>query len=85
MQSLQDTPRPVWDPDVPQPIDLYQGWTLVEDEEEYDNAFKGQWELYLRHVALDEPFPYDFRSGAKGVPLAEAGLQFWEEQNWVDL
>jgi len=85
VQSMADTPKPVWNPDVPQPIDFYEGWKLIEDEEEYDNAFKVQWELFLRHVALDEPFPYDLRSGAKGVELAEAGLQSWAERKWIDL
>ena len=85
VQAMEDTPKPVWNPDVPQPIDFFEGWSLVPDEEEYDNAFKVQWELFLRHVALDEPFPYDLRSGAKGVQLAEAGLQSWKERKWVNL
>ena len=56
----------------------------VPDATTYDNAFKIQWELF-RHAALDEPFPYDLRSGAKGVELAEVGLQSWEERKWIDL
>jgi predicted dehydrogenase len=85
VQEISATPKPVWNPDVAQPIDFYDGWTIVPDEEEYDNAFKVQWELFLRHVALDETFPYDLRSGAKGVELAEAGLQSWKDRKWVDL
>ena len=85
VQEISATPKPVWNPDVAQPIDFYDGWTIVPDEEEYDNAFKVQWELFLRHVALDETFPYDLRSGAKGVQLAEAGLQSWKDRKWVDL
>ena len=57
----------------------------VEDGGEYDNAFKVQWELFLRHVALDDPFPYDLRSGAKGVELAEVGIQSWQQRKWIDL
>jgi NAD(P)-dependent dehydrogenase (short-subunit alcohol dehydrogenase family) len=45
----------------------------------YDNAFKIQWEEFLKHVALDTPFPWTLREGAKGVQLAELGLQSW----WV--
>ena len=41
---------------------------------DYDNAFKIQWELFLRHVALDEPFRWTLREGAKGVQLAELGI-----------
>jgi len=84
-QSIAETPRPIWNPDVVQPIDFYNGWKEVEDGGEYDNAFKVQWELFLRHVALDEPFPYDLRSGAKGVELAEVGIQSWQQRKWIDL
>ena len=51
----------------------------------YDNAFKIQWELFLCHVVLDEPFPYNLRSGAKGVELAELGLKSSKEKKWIDL
>ena len=84
-QSIAETPRPIWNPDVVQPIDFYDGWKKLEDDGEYDNAFKVQWELFLRHVALDEPFPYDLRSGAKGVELAELGLKSWKVKKWIDL
>ena len=51
----------------------------------YDNAFKIQWEMFLRHVALDEPFRYSLREGAMGVQLAELGMQSWKERKWVDV
>lgn len=85
VQALGTTPKPVWNPDIDQPIDFYKGWQEVPDAIEYDNAFKIQWELFIRHVALDEPFPYDLMEGAKGVQLAEAGIQSWQERKWVDL
>ncbi len=85
VQSLGTTPKPVWNPDIPQPIDFFAGWQEVPDATVYDNAFKIQWELFLRHVALDEPFPYDLMEGAKGVQLAEAGLRSWEERRWIEL
>lgn len=85
IQPLGATPKPVWNPDIEQPIDFYEGWQKVPDATDYDNAFKIQWELFLRHVALDEPFPWDLMEGAKGVQLAEAGLQSWAERKWVDL
>ncbi|MAS95657.1 MAG: oxidoreductase [Verrucomicrobiales bacterium] len=85
VQSLGMTPKPVWNPDIDQPIDFYEGWQEVPDATNYDNAFKIQWELFIRHVVLDEPFPYDLMEGAKGVQLAEAGLQSWAERKWVDL
>ena len=51
----------------------------------YDNAFKVQWELFLRHVVKDEPFRWTLLEGAKGVQLAELGLQSWHERRWVDV
>jgi predicted dehydrogenase len=85
VQSISETPRPVWNPDIQQPIDFYQGWQKVPASVEYDNAFKIQWELFLRHVALDEPFRWTLREGAKGVQLAELGLKSWKERRWVDV
>jgi predicted dehydrogenase len=84
-QSADTTPRPVWNPDIPQPIDFFRGWQEVSAGVEYDNAFKCQWELFLRHVALDEPFVWTLRQGAKGVQLAELGLRSWKQRQWVDI
>ncbi len=41
--------------------------------------------MFLRHVALDEPFRWTLREGAKGVQLAELGLQSWRERRWVEV
>ena len=85
IQSYENTPRPVWNPDVPQPINFFEGWTKVGEQEAYDNAFKVQWELFLKHVVKDEPFPWDLRDGAKGVQLAEKGIESWSKRCWVDI
>jgi len=85
VQGMAETPKPVWNPDVPQPINFFEGWQKVPECTHYDNAFKIQWELFLRHVALDEPFRWTLREGAKGVQLAELGLQSWNERRWVDV
>ena len=85
IQDYQNTPRPVWNPDIPQPINFFDGWTKVEEQENYDNAFKVQWELFLKHVVNDEPFPWDLRDGAKGVQLAEKGIESWSKRCWVDI
>ena len=79
---MDDTPRPVWNPDVSQPIDFHDGWTLFEPDTQYDNAFKVQWEMFIRHVALDEPWKYGLLEAAKGVQLAELGLESWREGAW---
>jgi predicted dehydrogenase len=84
-QSLASTPRAVWNPDIPNPLNFWEGWEEIQPAATFDNAFKAQWELFLRHVALDDPFPWDLREGAKGVQLAELGLRSWQERSWVDV
>jgi len=84
-QPLAATPRAVWNPDIDSPIDYKAGWSRVPTNAVYDNAFKVQWELFLRHVVKDEPFRWSLREGAKGVQLAELGLQSWAERRWVDV
>lgn len=85
IQHYGNTPKPVWNPDVDQPINFFDGWSEVPDQEVYDNAFKVQWELFLKHVVTDSPFPWDLKAGAKGVQLAEKGLESWEKRAWVDV
>jgi predicted dehydrogenase len=85
VQHYGTTPRPTWNPDVAQPLNFFEGWQKVPEQEQFENAFKQQWELYLRHVVKDEPFPWDLREAAKGVQLAEAGLESWRKRRWVDL
>jgi predicted dehydrogenase len=84
-QHYGNTPKPVWNPDIAQPINFYEGWSKVPDQEPYDNAFKVQWEMFLRHIVLDEPFPWTLLQGAKGVQLAELGLESWEKRRWLDV
>ncbi|MBV8749474.1 MAG: Gfo/Idh/MocA family oxidoreductase, partial [Candidatus Eremiobacteraeota bacterium] len=85
IQPREMTPRPVWNPDIPNPIDFAAGWSDVPDNEQFENGFLVQWEAFLRHVVRDEPFSYDFLSGAKGVQLAEAGLRSWQEKRFVEI
>ena len=85
VQSRADTPTPVWNPDVESPINFFEDWQEVRPGEEFDNAFKTQWELFLRHVVADEPFPWTLREGAKGVQLAELSWQSIEQGCWVEV
>jgi len=84
-QHYGNTPKPVWNPDIVQPINFFEGWTKVPEQELYENAFKVQWELFLKHVVKDTPFPWDLREGAKGVQLAEKGIESWEKRCWIDI
>ena len=83
IQHYGNTPKPVWNPDIPQPISFFDGWAKVPEQENYENAFKIQWEMFLRHVVKDEPWVYSLLEGAKGVQLAEKGLESWEKRSWV--
>lgn len=85
LQHDSATPKPVWNPDIDSPIDYWSGWTVVPNNRPFDNAFKSQWELFLRHVALDEPFRWTLLEGAKGVQLAELGHESWKGRCWVDV
>ncbi len=85
IQHYGNTPKPVWNPDVKQPINFYDDWSKVPEQEPYDNAFKVQWEAFLKHIVLDTPFPNDLLEGAKGIQLAEKGIESWEKRAWVDL
>ena len=83
-QSYEKTPKPVWNPDIPQPINFFEGWEEVPDENT-DNAFKAQWELFLRHVAGEGKFRWGLLEGAKGVQLAELGLKSWKARRWLNV
>jgi len=83
-QSYEKTPKPVWNPDIPQPINFFDGWEEVP-EENYDNAFKAEWELFLKHVAGGGRFRWNLLEGAKGVQLAELGLKSWKQKKWLSV
>jgi predicted dehydrogenase len=85
VQSDAYTPKPVWNPDVPNPIDFYETWQRMPTNQPNENAFKVQWERFLKHVVAGEPFRWNLLEGAKGVQLAELGLQSWHERRWVDV
>jgi predicted dehydrogenase len=84
-QARVNTPKPVWNPDVPQSIDFFDTWQKVPNNRTYENAFKVEWELFIRHLHEDTPFQWNLLEGAKGVQLAELGLQSWAERRWVDV
>ena len=83
VQPAAATPRPVWNPDVETPGDYHADWQLLPEAEALGNAFRAQWELFLRHVACDDPFPWNLLAGAKGVQLAELGIESWRTRSWV--
>lgn len=85
MQARQATPRPVWNPDERRTHDFYADWQPVPDTAAYDNGFKTQWEMFIRHVVEDVPYKYTLREGAKGLQLVECALRSWKERRWIDV
>jgi predicted dehydrogenase len=85
VQPRAATPRSIWNPDIADPNDYRDGWLELPDQSDYDNAFKVQWELFLRHVACDEPFAWDLFEGAKGIQLAELAERSWRERRMLEV
>jgi predicted dehydrogenase len=85
VQPRSCTPRAVWNPDLPDPVDYPAQWTDVPDNAEFDNGFKVQWEQFLRAVAEGTPLPWNLAEGARGVQLAELALQSSAEGRRVDV
>ena len=85
VQSRVNTPKAVWNPTAPNPFEFRDDWLDVPANREFDNAFKVQWEMFLKHVVSDDPFPWDLLEGARGIQLAERGLQSWRERRWIDV
>jgi predicted dehydrogenase len=75
IQHRAATPLPVWNPDLPDPIDYLSQWTDVPDNASFDNGFKAEWELFLKSLVSGQPFAWDLTEGAKGVQLAELALR----------
>jgi hypothetical protein len=70
---------------VDSPLVYNDGWQKMPQQENYDNAFKRQWEMFLLHVVKDTPFRWSLLEGAKGVQLAELGIRSGEKKAWVDV
>jgi len=84
-QARVNTPKPVWNPDVRQPMNFFDHWQMVPEYANFDNGFKIQWEAFIRHLAEDAPYKWNLLEGAKGVQLVEAALASWKERRWVDV
>jgi predicted dehydrogenase len=85
VQHRTMTPKPVWNPDVANPFDFRADWQVVPDNDHFDNGFKMQWELFLKHVVQDAPFKYTLLEGAKGVQLADLAIDSWRKGCWLEV
>ncbi|MCX5394348.1 Gfo/Idh/MocA family oxidoreductase [Streptomyces sp. NPDC006482] len=85
VQHRSLTPKPVWNPDLPVTESFRDQWQQVPDNGEFDNGFKIQWELFLKHVVTGSAYHWDLLEGAKGVQLAELGLRSAREGRRLDV
>jgi predicted dehydrogenase len=85
IQPRNATPKPVWNPDLADAHDYAADWLTVPENDAVENGFKTQWEQFLRHVLEDAPHEFDFMAGARGVRLAEAGLESSRTGARIDL
>jgi predicted dehydrogenase len=85
VQPRVATPRPVWNPDEKRSHDFRADWQEIPETRPYPNGFRSQWEMFIRHVAEDAPFPYTLREGAKGLELVEAAGRSARERRWIEL
>ncbi len=84
-QHRSHTPKPVWNPDLPVTEPFRDQWLEVPANADLDNGFKLQWEEFLRDVIAERPHRYGLLSAARGVQLAELGLQSSAEGRRLDV
>jgi predicted dehydrogenase len=85
VQHRVSTPMPVWNPDLPDPIDYQALWSEIPDNMTFDNGFKVEWELFLKCASEGRPFAWDLAEGAKGVQLANLARQSSAEGRRVEV
>ncbi|MBV9016575.1 MAG: Gfo/Idh/MocA family oxidoreductase [Alphaproteobacteria bacterium] len=85
IQPAAATPKPFFSPEQPQPMIFDEQWQEMPEVLPFENGYRAGWELFLRHVAEDAPFPAPLLEGAKSVQLAEACYGSHRERRWIDL
>jgi len=84
-QHRAQTPSLVWNAEDRPAIDHRAAWLPVPDLPPLGNAFKVHWELFLRHVAEDAPYAWDFAMAARGIELAEKCYAASRNGTWETL
>jgi len=84
-QHRAQTPSLVWNAEDRPAVDYRAAWLPVPDLPPLGNAFKVHWELFLRHVAEDAPYAWDFAMAARGIELAEKCYAASRDGTWETL
>ena len=85
-QHRANTPKPVWNPDIPSPIDFWRDLAGCARQRHVRQRLQGPVGAVPAATS-----PRMRRSagilleGAKGVQLAELGLRSWRERRWLDV
>jgi predicted dehydrogenase len=80
-----NTPNPILSVDCRQPQDFYTQWLIVPKNVTEVNSYRAGWDLFLRHVTEDSPFPFSLLEGAKGIQLAELAYRSSRERRWIEI
>src|SRR5579863_5746985 len=65
IQPAVATPKPFFSPEQPQQMVFDEQWQEMPELEPFENGYRAGWELFLRHVAEDAPFPAPLIEGAR--------------------
>ena len=84
-QHRANTPRPLWNPDLPVTEPFRSQWLDVPANADSENGFKLQWQEFLTDVLAGRPHRYGLLSAARGVQLAELGLRSSAERRTIDV
>jgi len=84
-QHRSQTPSLVWNAEDRPSVDYRAAWLPVPDLPPLGNAFKVHWELFLRHVADDAPYAWDFGMATRGIELAEKCYAASRDGTWETL
>jgi len=85
IQPAEATPKPVWNPDVENDHNYLNDWIIVPEQQAVENAFRIQWELFLKHVVTGSPYKWNFLEAAKGTQLSELGYVSSRERRWMEV
>ncbi len=85
LQGRNQTPKPAWNPDLADEHDYAADWAEVPTNDVFRNGFRQQWHEFLESYVLGTDYPFHLLAGARGVQLAEAGLESAREGRKVEL
>ena len=76
---------PVWNPDLPDPIDYLAQWTDVPDNRSSTTGSRSSGSCSSSTRRQGRPFRWDLAEGAKGVQLAGLAMQSSAEGRRIDV